>query len=99
MSKLTIRAIRYRRTVRQRSLLINSKYIFVFQDPEHQDFNGIVDFSNAVPGPDGSWCITKVGYLFWVAGLSLDLTASYWRPYLLLLCQATVGRDALTKLE
>ena len=30
------------------------------QDPEDPDFSGIVDFSNATPGPDGSWCITKV---------------------------------------
>jgi hypothetical protein len=30
------------------------------QDPEDPDFSGVVDFSNATPGPDGSWCITKV---------------------------------------
>ena len=30
------------------------------QDPEDPDFSGVVDFSNAKPGPDGSWCITKV---------------------------------------
>ena len=30
------------------------------QDPEDPDFNGVVDFSKAKPGPDGSWCITKV---------------------------------------
>lgn len=33
------------------------------QDPEDPDFSGIVDFSNASPGPDGSWCITKVKYV------------------------------------
>jgi len=33
------------------------------QDPEDPDFSGIVDFSNATPGPDGSWCITKVKYV------------------------------------
>jgi len=33
------------------------------QDPENPDFAGVVDFSNAVPGPDGSWCITKVKYV------------------------------------
>ena len=27
------------------------------------DFSGIVDFSNAIPGPDGSWCITKTKYV------------------------------------
>ena len=32
------------------------------QDPEDPDFNGVVDFSKAKPGPDGSWCITKVIY-------------------------------------
>ena len=29
-------------------------------DPENPDFSGMVDFSTATPGPDGSWCITKV---------------------------------------
>ena len=29
-------------------------------DPENPDFSGMVDFSSATPGPDGSWCITKV---------------------------------------
>ncbi|XP_023338332.1 uncharacterized protein LOC111709001 [Eurytemora carolleeae] len=33
------------------------------QDPENPDFSGVVDFSNAVPGPDGSWCITKIKYV------------------------------------
>ena len=33
------------------------------QDPEDPDFSGVVDFSSATPGPDGSWCITKVYYL------------------------------------
>ena len=28
-------------------------------DPEDPDFSGVVDFSTATPGPDGSWCITK----------------------------------------
>jgi len=32
-------------------------------DPEDPDFSGVVDFSNATPGPDGSWCITKVKYV------------------------------------
>jgi len=32
-------------------------------DPANQDFSGTVDFSNATPGPDGSWCITKVKYV------------------------------------
>jgi hypothetical protein len=32
-------------------------------DPEDPDFSGVVDFSDAVPGPDGSWCITKVKYV------------------------------------
>ena len=27
------------------------------------DFSGIMDFSNAIPGPDGSWCITKTKYI------------------------------------
>ena len=27
------------------------------------DFSGIMDFSNAIPGPDGSWCITKTKYV------------------------------------
>ena len=34
------------------------------QDPEDPDFSGIVDFSNATPGPDGSWCITKVSFVW-----------------------------------
>lgn len=33
------------------------------QDPEDPDFSGVVDFSSATPGPDGSWCITKVKYV------------------------------------
>ena len=32
-------------------------------DADDQDFSGIVDFSNAIPGPDGSWCITKTKYV------------------------------------
>jgi len=32
-------------------------------DPENPDFSGMVDFSSATPGPDGSWCITKVKYV------------------------------------
>ena len=42
--------------------------IYVFRrpgpnDPENPDFSGMVDFSSATPGPDGSWCITKVSLL------------------------------------
>jgi len=33
------------------------------EDPENPDFSGVVDFSDATPGPDGSWCITKVKYV------------------------------------
>jgi len=46
----------------RRSHSLNSNYasLIYFQDPEDPDFSGVVDFSNAVPGPDGSWCITKV---------------------------------------
>lgn len=32
-------------------------------DADDPDFSGIVDFSNAIPGPDGSWCITKTKYV------------------------------------
>ena len=28
-------------------------------DPDDPDFSGMVDFSNAIPGPDGTWCIQK----------------------------------------
>ena len=38
--------------------------IYIFKDPENPDFSGVVDFSNAVPGPDGSWCITKVRHFY-----------------------------------
>jgi hypothetical protein len=27
------------------------------------DFSGVMDFSNAIPGPGGSWCITKTKYV------------------------------------
>ena len=37
---------------------------YIFKDPENPDFSGVVDFSNAVPGPDGSWCITKVRHFY-----------------------------------
>jgi len=40
--------------------IINNDTLSNVQDPEDPDFSGVVDFSNAVPGPDGSWCITKV---------------------------------------
>ena len=33
------------------------------EDPEDPDFSGVVDFSSATPGPDGSWCITKVNII------------------------------------
>jgi len=32
-------------------------------DADDPDFSGVVDFSNAVPGPGGSWCITKMKYV------------------------------------
>ena len=32
-------------------------------DADDPDFSGVVDFSNAIPGPDGSWCITKTKYV------------------------------------
>ena len=32
-------------------------------DADDPDFSGIVDFSNAIPGPGGSWCITKTKYV------------------------------------
>ena len=32
-------------------------------DPDDPDFSGMVDFSNAIPGPDGTWCITKTKYV------------------------------------
>ena len=32
-------------------------------DGDDPDFSGIMDFSNAIPGPDGSWCITKTKYI------------------------------------
>ena len=32
-------------------------------EADDPDFSGIVDFSNAIPGPDGSWCITKTKYV------------------------------------
>jgi len=32
-------------------------------DADDPDFSGVVDFSNAIPGPDGSWCITKMKYV------------------------------------
>ena len=32
-------------------------------DADDPDFSGIVDFSNATPGPGGSWCITKTDYV------------------------------------
>jgi len=32
-------------------------------DVDDPDFSGVVDFSNAIPGPDGSWCITKMKYV------------------------------------
>ena len=39
---------------------VDENAYIILQDPEDPDFSGVVDFSNAVPGPDGSWCITKV---------------------------------------
>ena len=42
------------------------------QDPEDPDFSGVVDFSSATPGPDGSWCITKVNIQTFLHG-SLSL--------------------------
>ena len=55
-------------------LLLSSGFIYTRADvghggePSHldaddPDFSGIVDFSNAIPGPDGSWCITKTKYV------------------------------------
>ncbi|XP_059083879.1 uncharacterized protein LOC131881122 [Tigriopus californicus] len=32
-------------------------------DADDPDFSGVVDFSNAEPGPGGSWCITKTKYV------------------------------------
>lgn len=32
-------------------------------DADDPDFTGIVDFSNAEPGPGGSWCITKTKFV------------------------------------
>ena len=32
-------------------------------DPDDPDFSGMVDFSNAIPGPDGTWCIQKTKYV------------------------------------
>lgn len=32
-------------------------------DADDPDFSGVVDFSNAIPGPDGSWCITKTKFV------------------------------------
>jgi hypothetical protein len=32
-------------------------------EADDPDFSGMVDFSNAIPGPDGSWCITKTKYV------------------------------------
>ena len=32
-------------------------------DPDDPDFSGVVDFSNAIPGPDGTWCISKTKYV------------------------------------
>ena len=35
----------------------------VHLDPDDPDFSGMVDFSNAIPGPDGTWCIQKTKYV------------------------------------
>ena len=35
----------------------------VHLDPDDPDFSGMVDFSNAIPGPDGTWCISKTKYV------------------------------------
>ena len=32
-------------------------------DADDPDFSGVVNFSNAVPGPGGSWCITKTKFV------------------------------------
>ena len=32
-------------------------------DADDPDFSGVVDFSNAVRGPGGSWCITKTKFV------------------------------------
>ncbi len=32
-------------------------------DADDPDFTGVVDFSNAIPGPGGSWCITKTKFV------------------------------------
>ena len=47
------------------------------QDPEDPDFSGIVDFSNATPGPDGSWCITKVSCWEVISGEGFVLQVKY----------------------
>ena len=44
-----------------------ARHIGDLSDPhiegDDPDFSGIMDFSNAIPGPDGSWCITKTKYI------------------------------------
>ena len=44
-----------------------ARHIADLSDPhvegDDPDFSGIMDFSNAIPGPDGSWCITKTKYI------------------------------------
>ena len=47
----------------------------ILKDPENPDFSGVVDFSNAVPGPDGSWCITKVRHFYQEIQQTRNLTA------------------------
>jgi len=32
-------------------------------DADDPDFAGVLDFSNAIPGPGGSWCITKTKFV------------------------------------
>ena len=35
----------------------------VILEPDDPDFSGVVDFSNAIPGPEGTWCISKTKYV------------------------------------
>ena len=54
-------------TVEAASSNREARHIADLSDPhvegDDPDFSGIMDFSNAIPGPDGSWCITKTKYI------------------------------------
>ena len=47
-------------------------------DADDPDFSGVVDFSNAVPGPGGSWCITKMKYVEHMVKDQVRASADRW---------------------